>query len=147
MTFTLSKNQLHLIGVGIILLFAFLYSFDFYWGSSTTTGKVTAIKTWWYKGSLYTEPIIEFKVNDQTYTFDGETNTVISPDEIIPVIYKTNNPAKAKIYTFQTFWLPPILYTIAPLLIYSALVLAFFKSSYTFRIGKKSSKEIMKIES
>lgn len=94
-----------------------------------TTGTVTRLeesKTSEGYCCEYT-PVVEFKANGQTYTFEND-NASDSPDYQIgaevPVLYDPSDPNVAQINTFSDRWLFPII--IIPAMLFAALILDFF---------------------
>lgn len=72
-------------------------------------------------------PVIDFKVNDQIYTFEGDNASdppAYDVGEQVNVRYDPTNPNKAQIDSFFERWIFPII--IIPAMIIAAAVLNFF---------------------
>lgn len=138
MAIKLNRNKLFLIGLGIIFVFLLLNRIDYIFGSATTVGKVIYVKNWTYRSSRFTAPMVQFQTETQEITFQGETNMNLKNGETVDVIYKTNNPTNAEVYSFVGFWLSPLLYCILPLIFLVAIIFSFLTDSDVFvvNIGK-----------
>ena len=72
-------------------------------------------------------PVIDFKVNDQIYTFEGDNASdppAYDVGEQVNVRYDPTNPNKAQIDSFFERWIFPII--IIPAMILAAAVMNFF---------------------
>lgn len=72
-------------------------------------------------------PIIEFQVEGNTYSFDG--NTASDPpkydvNESVPVLYNPSDPNTAQINKFSDRWLMPII--LIPAMILTSIITTFF---------------------
>jgi len=129
--------------IGCILVFANLFLGGFcLWGvyagniswkleneGETTTGKVVRLEeSNSSDGSCCVySPVIEFDVNGQTYSFEGD-NASYPPaydvGETVNVIYHPSEPDTAQINKWTERWLFPLI--IIPAMLLGALVLNFF---------------------
>jgi hypothetical protein len=78
-------------------------------------------------GCCVYSPVIEFTVNDQTYSFEGD-NASYPPaydvGEEVNVIYHPGDPNTAQINKWTERWLLPII--LIPAMIFTALLVNFF---------------------
>lgn len=92
-----------------------------------TEGTVIALDESYSDGSVAYDPVVEFTVDGQTYTF--ESGNASSPPayqvgERVSVIYDPNNPSVAQINKYSERWLFPIL--IIPSMLCGSIVVTFF---------------------
>ena len=95
----------------------------------TTTGRVVRLEESSDSdgGCCVYSPVIEFKVNGQTYSFEsGNASYPPAYDvgEEVKVIYHPNDPNTAQINKWTERWLLPII--IIPAMIFTALLVNFF---------------------
>lgn len=133
-TIRLNRTKIYLIGVATILVFVVINRVNFIIGSKFTVGQVIKIKSWSTRnyrggGSYYTAPIVKFTDHMNEMTFQGETNEDLKPGEFVKVIYKSDDQSDAKIFSFIDFMLPPLLYSLIPLLLLSAATFSFIEST------------------
>jgi hypothetical protein len=72
-------------------------------------------------------PIVEFKANGTTYSFDGDTASdppQYAINENVPVLYDPSDPNTAQINKFSERWLMPII--LIPAMIFASIILTFF---------------------
>lgn len=72
-------------------------------------------------------PVIDFKVNDQVYTFEGDNASdppAYDVGEQVNVRYDPTDPNTAQIDSFFERWIFPIM--IIPAMIFAAMILNFF---------------------
>jgi len=129
--------------IGCAMIFANLFLAGFcLWGAyagyvnwklenegETTTGTVVRLEEsdTTEGGCCVYSPVVEFKVNDQTFSFEG--NNASSPPaynvgEEVSVLYDPANPDIAQINKWMERWLFPII--IVPAMLITALILNFF---------------------
>jgi len=95
----------------------------------TTTGRVVRLEesSDGDGGCCVYSPVIEFEVDGQTYSFEGD-NASYPPaydvGEEIKVIYHPNDPITAQINKFTERWLFPLI--IIPAMLFTALIVNFF---------------------
>jgi Protein of unknown function (DUF3592) len=78
-------------------------------------------------GCCVYSPMIEFDMNGQTYSFEGDTASyppAYDVGEEVSVLYDPTNPGTAQINKWSERWLFPII--IIPAMILAALILNFF---------------------
>ena len=129
--------------IGCIIVFANLFLAGFcLWGAyagyvswkledegETTTGVVVRLEEHdsSESGCCTYSPVIEFKVNDQTFSFEGD-NASYPPaydvGENVSVLYDPANPDTAQINKWTERWLLPII--LIPTMLFTALILNFF---------------------
>ncbi len=96
--------------------------------TSKTKGRVIGLKSWYMsakRDEIYSPPMVRFATDSLLITFQGETNLDYEEGEIVPVIYKTTDPANAHINTFLGLWLAPLLYCLLPLMVLTAVLFSF----------------------
>ena len=96
---------------------------------ATTTGRVVRLEESDSSegGCCVYSPVIEFKANGQTYSFEGDTASYPPAYEVgeeVKVIYHPNNPDPAQINKRTERWLFPLI--IIPAMIFAALLVNFF---------------------
>lgn len=95
----------------------------------TTTGRVVRLEESSDSdgGCCVYSPVVEFKANGQTYSFEGD-NASYPPaydvGEEVSVIYHPNDPDTAQINKWTERWLFPLI--IIPAMIFTALIVNFF---------------------
>ncbi len=142
MTIKLKRNNILYIGIAIIAIYLILNRVDYIFNGNITTGYVVDEKVWVSADSTVitqTAPIISFNTNSEMHTFQGEINSSFDIGEKVQVIYKTENPSKAKVYNFTGFWLTPIIYCLIPLILIAAAIFTFLKKTdvIVLEIGKR----------
>jgi hypothetical protein len=95
----------------------------------TTTGTVVRLEESNSSegGCCVYSPVIEFKANGQTHSFEGDNASdppAYEVGEVVNVIYDPSNPSTAQINTWSERWLFPII--IIPAMIFTAVILNFF---------------------
>jgi hypothetical protein len=127
-----NRVQLYLCGICIILFYLLLNRLTLVANSSFVKGwVVNEIK--WGNGTMgetegfFTAPVVQFVQHDKVITFQGETNTSYHKGQSVTIIYQKEDVTSAKIYSFTGFWLAPLLYSLLPFLLLTALVFSFFK--------------------
>jgi hypothetical protein len=132
------KNTLW-IGIGIILFYYFLTKFNFIQGSSQTIGTVAPQLI---PGSVL-PATIEFKTVTGSYSFYGAPNVKYEDLQALTVIYKTDNPSKAYVYSFLGFWHEGLLLCLIPLALWSAFMLSFFSNEHSFIVSLFGKRKII----
>lgn len=139
----LNRHHIYLIGIITGFLFAGIHIFNFMIKSEFTKGVLFS-----YDGN---SPRIEIKVNNQVYIFTAQADIHIHPDEEVDVIYETNNPLNASVYSFTGFFLYYFFFLVVPIVVYTAFIYSWF-DKYDFVIVNfkkrkiSKSREIMKID-
>lgn len=78
-------------------------------------------------GCCVYSPVIEFQVNGQTYTFEGDNASdppAYRVGETVPVLYDPADPNTAQINKWGERWLMPII--LIPAMLFAALLTTFF---------------------
>lgn len=121
----LNRATLFVIGIVVIVFYLVLNRIHFMEGTAITKGEIIGLEGYSNRGPVYAPPMVHFITDSIDITFHGETNTDYREGEIVPVIYKLDNPSDAYIYSFLGFWLGPVLYCILPLMVLTAVVFSF----------------------
>ncbi len=130
MNLKLTKSKILWIGFAIIGLYYFLNKIDFMIHASFTAGKAVRYTT------------IQFEENLKLYEFTAVKNVHYLIGEKVPVIFLSAHPETAYVYSFFGFWYYGILYSIIPILVWAAFVLAFVDEEAKFYLsflGKRKS--------
>lgn len=139
MTIKLTRMQVFYISLAMMLLGLLIYKLSFIIGSETTTGEVVGIKSWSTRGRYpgsYSAPVVKFNAQKHDITFQGETNMDIQYGEKVTVIYKTDDPTDAFIYSFVGFWLVSLMYcSIFYLLLIATAIFSYLKKDESLRIN------------
>ena len=95
----------------------------------TTTGRVVRLEESDSSegGCCVYSPVVEFKANGQTYSFEGDNASYPPAYEVgeeVNVIYHPNDPDTAQINKWTERWLFPLI--IIPVMIFTALLVNFF---------------------
>jgi len=143
MIIKLTRIQVFYTSLAMMLLGLLIYKLIFIIGSVTTTGEVVKIKSWSTGGrypGTYRAPIVKFNTDKYEVTFQGETNMDIKYGDKVTVIYKTDEPTDAFIYSFVGFWLISLMYcSIFYLLLIATAIFSYLKKgeSLLIHISKK----------
>lgn len=144
MTITLTRQKLFFNGVSILLVYLFISRVNFIMGSEVTTGVVTgksssATVTRGIHTVTIVTPRVTFYAGSEKYVFYGEQDMPVMINQEVPVIYKKSNPAKARVYSLTGFWLPPLIWGIIPLMLFSAAIFSFMDpaDNLIFKFGKE----------
>lgn len=117
----LNRKKIYLLGVAAIVALLFASRLDFIIGSSFTQGEVLDFES----GRSVKWPIVEFQHNNYIYTFEGVSNDDLEMNEKVKVIFKQDDPSDARVFSFVGFLLPPLLWSILPLVLWTAAVYSF----------------------
>jgi hypothetical protein len=82
-------------------------------------------------------PVIEYRMNGRIYNFKGEVWTAYKLNEKLPVLLQGRDPEKPILYTFRHFWLYPFLYTLMPILFWSAFAFSYINKNEKVLIDLK----------
>lgn len=125
-----------MIGIFMILLYVFLYRVKFIRNSELTRGIVVDKKIIWglRSGGRQVAPIIAFYYDEYQYRFPAELNLNLEKGDIVDVIFNLDDPTDAMVYSFNGFWLAPLLYAIFPFILYVAAIFSFIKPGQQFVI-------------
>ncbi len=137
----LNRHHIFLIGITTGFLFAGIHIFNFMIKSDFTKGVLVS-----YDGN---SPRIQIKVDGKNYIFTGLSDISIAPGERIDVIYDTNDPKNASVYTFVGFYMFYFFFLILPMILFTAFIYSWFDSrDYVIVDFKKKkiskSREIIK---
>lgn len=131
-----------------MLLGLLIYKLSFIIGSETTTGEVVGIKSWSTRGrypGTYTAPVVKFNAEAYEVTFQGETNMGIQYGAKVNVIYKTDHPTDAFIYSFVGFWLVSLMYcSIFYLLLIVTAIFSYLKKDESLEINISKKMKVHK---
>ena len=131
-----------------MLLGLLIYKFSFIIGSETTTGEVVGIKSWSTRGrypGTYTAPVVKFNSKAYEVTFQGETNMGVQYGAKVTVIYKTDDPTDAFIYSFVGFWLVSLMYCcIFYFLLIATAIFSYIKKDESLEINISKKMKIHK---
>jgi len=147
MTIYLNRNNILIIAIIIVFVYLVLNQTEKIRKSSTTTGTVTGIEIRENKLNRHEtsrSAIIRFEYEGDTIYFTGEQNVNYELGEQVKVIYKKENPNKAKVYSFAGFWLAPLFYCIIPLWLLSALVLSLMNKNDKLVINLRKKLSVRK---
>lgn len=148
MIIKLTRIQVFCTSLAIMLLGLLIYKLSFIIGSETTTGEVVGIKSWSTRGrygGTYTAPIVKFDTKAYEITFQGETNMDIQYGDKVNVIYKTDDPTDAFIYSFVGFWLVSLIYcSIFYLLLIATAIFSYLKKDESLQINISKKMKIHK---
>lgn len=109
-----TRHHLFVSGALLIMLFTFLYRFNFIRNAALTDGLCIGQDYIYYQNGSNKNidkmiPIIAYQVEDESYTLSGVENQWMEKGTVVEVIYNTNNPSQAYINDFTGFWLYPVL--------------------------------------
>jgi hypothetical protein len=121
----LNRVKLFVLGLVVIVTCYFIRQVTFIVTSHCAEGKVVAVTNANNTRTRISYPVVEFSVDGREYAFTGESNMDVEKGDRVEVIYKTDDPTDAHIYTFAGFWLRNIIWFIVPLLLWAA-----FSTSY-----------------
>lgn len=148
MVIKLTRIQVFYTSLGIMLLGLLIYKLSFIIGSETTTGEVVGVKSWSTRGrypGTYTAPIVKFSTETHEVTFQGETNMDIKYGDKATVIYKTDEPTDAFIFSFVGFWLISLMYcSIFYLLLIATAIFSYLKKDESLEINISKKMKIHK---
>lgn len=122
------RKHLFIFGLVIIISIALINRLSFIHKSNFTKGVVVNIMQWTttgkYGGVNYT-PIVKFMANSDSVFFKGLTNSDYNLGDTVRVVYYKSDPHMAKIYSFEDFIYPVLLYCILPIMLLAAAVFSF----------------------
>lgn len=148
MVIKLTRMQVFYTSLAMMLLGLLIYKLSFIIGSETTTGEVVGIKSWSTGGrypGTYSAPVVKFHTDQYTITFQGETNMDIYYGDQVTVIYKTDDPTDAFIYSFVGFWLVSLIYcSIFYLLLIATAIFSYLKKGESLQINISKKMKIHK---
>ena len=125
----INRNKLFLIGIIIILFFVFLNKMRFLINSESATGHLIKMEIH-NGGNLF--PIIGYTAKGYDVQFAATDNMTIENPKSVKVIYDPDNLTDAKVFTFQGFLLPGLMYGIIPLIFLAAAVYSFIDKDEIF---------------
>jgi len=137
---SINRKHLFLIGFTVIILIALTNRLNFIFKSNFTQGVVVQIKKLSYNGKtddLNTVPVVRFVANNDIYYFNALTNSHYQYGDTVRVVYHKSEPSKAKIFGFEDFIYPVLLYCIVPIMILGAAVFSFIKPKDKLLINLK----------
>jgi hypothetical protein len=128
-----SRNKLLIFGLAVIALVYFCGRARYLVGSK----KVDAVFAFYItepKGNeTVVYPILEYTSHDSICQFRGREGTSYSEKQQVPVLLINKDSENPMLYTFTDFWLYPIVYSLLPVMLWSAFCLSFLaKNEYLF---------------
>jgi len=149
MTFKITRKKLVIISISVILLFYLINRLNIIINSDFVDAQVVGEKIQCNQDSTRCETItvyIGFTYDNSYYICESEKSEIYPIGEELTVIIKNKDPHNASSFRFAGFWLNSLLYTLLPIMIISALILAFIKKDAVFIIslGKTNKKHTTK---
>ncbi|MBX7182331.1 MAG: hypothetical protein K1X82_09480 [Bacteroidia bacterium] len=122
-------NRSRFLWSGFLLLgfFILLNRFLFLIGTEEVTGKAIFVL---YNGQHYR--LVEFSVKNQPYYIEWDSDHGVKYKDELPIRYKTGNPDDARIFTFWGFWMVPVFYSLAVVIVFVPITIVFFENHRTF---------------
>ncbi len=123
----LFKVAIFLFGLIVILVIFYFIKTQFKNGATITEGIVTKNYMHGINKSDFGSTIsaeIQFYVGDSLVTMLGPEGQPMDVGLIVPVLYKSDNPTNAVIYTFDGFWLHGLIWCILPAIFWTAISLS-----------------------
>ncbi len=122
------RKHIFRIGIGVIFFITLLSPALYLIFGTVEKGRV--------KGIMFEDPVIslfptstyqkiEYQFQNKTYEIQGEENEFLLVGEEVKVIFFSNNPAKAKVFTFSNLFIDSIIQLPFCLLIWWALFKSF----------------------
>ena len=145
MTFKVTRKKLVIISIGIILIFYLINRLNVIINSDFADAQVVGEKIQCNQDSTHCETIIVyigFTYNNSYYICESEKSEIYPIGEELTVIIKNKDPHNASSFRFAGFWLNSLLYTLLPIMVIAALILAFIKENAVFiiNLGKNNKK-------
>jgi hypothetical protein len=115
----LNRNRFFLLLFAVSVLPFFVYKGIWL----ATTKKTSGVLYFIGHGNLgsvlgiSTYPVIQFRVNQDSFEFNGNMTMDLHPGEVVPVRYQKNNPSDAKINTLICIWGDTLAYAFFPVLV------------------------------
>lgn len=82
-------------------------------------------------------PIIEFKYKDSIHIFKGRESSAFKLNESVPVLIQHKDPQQPLLYTFESFWLYPLFYSLLPIILWAAFSLSYIAKNEIVLINLK----------
>jgi hypothetical protein len=126
---TLVLGNLFFLAFCLWGVYAAYNSFNLSRNGETTTGIVTQMEesSTSEGGCCVYSPVIEFKANGQTYTFEGD-NASYPPEysvgEEVRVLYNPEDPSNAQINKASERWLMPVI--LIPAMLFGMVIFTYF---------------------
>ncbi|HBX52419.1 MAG: hypothetical protein A2275_05040 [Bacteroidetes bacterium RIFOXYA12_FULL_35_11] len=149
----LSRSKLLLLSALIILIYYFINRISYINKAEFTTGMVVPfyeLPDW--NNSNIGSPVIAFAHANTLVKFEGTQYLKYKEGETVPVIFNSEQPQDAYIFTFMGYWYSGLIWCIWPLMITSGLILGFIRKNQNIIIslkyplikkGKKEEKSLM----
>ncbi len=132
MVIKIRQWQAHLLGIFLLLVIFLLDQGIYLINSETATGRVCQVsdKRGYRKYGRSEHFYICFTPagQEEVKVYAG-SNLSYSTDDTVEMIFKINNPRKARINTFQGFWLSHAVYYLIPFGILLAIITGIFYRS------------------
>lgn len=97
------------------------------------------------RGHAIFEDQVVFKIDSEIIAFAAVKNVEYRRGEELSIIYSKANPQQAYVFGFLGFWYEGLIFTVIPIAVWSAYVLAFVdpkKTLYCSLWAKKGAKRI-----
>ncbi|HOZ91101.1 MAG TPA: hypothetical protein PKX59_09300 [Bacteroidia bacterium] len=128
MYLTLSRNTVLFIGIAILSFYYCLNKIQFILDAEITYGTVSSSS----EGNNRETSTIFFSTKDSNYFFGATENVHYTLNQTVAVIYKSEKPQQAFVFSFLGFWYEGLLYCLIPLCLWCAFLLSFYSSSDSF---------------
>ena len=123
----LSRKHLYLLGIITILAFGGISFLNKVLESSITNGKIVANGYFvGKKGSTsQLHSLVEFNIRGEKIQFLGkQLSYEVGQD--VKIIYPKENPQKAEIFSFLETYFPILVFSVLPLILWTAFVYSYF---------------------
>lgn len=134
------------IGILIIIFYIGLNRLNILVGSQKTTGQVISYQMHDYEGDGLLLSEVKFELpTGEPFRFTTDKETFLEIGNVLPVLYKKDNPSEAWVYTFVDFWYPAIVWGIFPLILLIAFIYSFLRKDEYLSINLAGNFKINKI--
>jgi hypothetical protein len=116
MTIVIGRVKFLLGTIGVAILVCYSSRINYFITGSLTDGEVVDIRPYYSTGfrnaakGRYEAAIIKYSIDSVPHYFQGVSNVNLVLGESVRVIYKVSKPDEAKVYSFNGFWYPPLIY-------------------------------------
>ena len=95
---------------------------------------------------MSTYPVVQFKVGDSVFHFNGNMNLSLQKGQSIEVRYQRNNPSDARINSLCTVWVDTFAYEAGPTLCWLVMLLSpgIIPWKSRVKIGRRTGIQILK---
>ncbi len=149
MKIRISRGNLLLLSILLIITFYLINRFEKIRKSNFTTGKIIELEIISDKETkevLQTIPLIKYEIDGKEYKIKGNSTLDAEKDSYIKIIYNPKHPEDGIVYNFAEFWLPALIYCIVPLMILFAVILGMIdpKGCLVIKTNKSNLLQIRK---